>query len=77
MKVRTFHIILFCLLFLFSACKPTPEQDIIVKKDAERMIEQAQASDTDGSSLISALGIPDKYNVNETYFDGKMLLSGI
>ena len=74
-KLITIFLTLFMLLSA-AACQKTPEKAVVVKKDTERMIEQAQASDTDGSSLISALGIPDKYNVNETYFDGKMLLSG-
>ena len=74
-KLITIFLTLFMLLSA-AACQPTPEQAVVVKKDTERMIEQAQASDTGGNSLISALGIPDKYNVNETYFDGKMLLSG-
>ena len=74
-KLITIFLTLFMLLSA-AACQKTPEKAVVVKKDTERMNEQAQASDTDGSSLISALGIPDKYNVNETYFDGKMLLSG-
>lgn len=74
-KLITIFLTLFMLIST-AACQPTPEKAVVVKKDTERMIEQAHASDTDGSSLISALGIPDKYNVNETYFDGKMLLSG-
>ncbi len=74
-KLITIFLTLFMLIST-AACQKTPEKAVVVKKDTERMIEQAQASDTDGSSLISALGIPDKYNVNETYFEGKMLLSG-
>jgi len=76
MKTRMVLLILLSLMLLLSACQPTPEQDIVIKKDTERMVEQAQATNADGSSLISALGVPDKYIVNETYFDGKMLLSG-
>ena len=76
--MKRYIAILLCMAVAagVAACQPTPEQAVVVKKDTERMIEQAQASDTGGNSLISALGIPDKYNVNETYFDGKMLLSG-
>lgn len=61
-KLITIFLTLFMLLSA-AACQPTPEQAVVVKKDTERMIEQAQASDTGGNSLISALGIPDKYNV--------------
>ncbi len=58
-KLITIFLTLFMLLSA-AACQKTPEKAVVVKKDTERMIEQAQASDTDGSSLISALGIPDK-----------------
>ena len=55
-KLITIFLTLFMLLSA-AACQPTPEKLIVVKKDTERMIEQAQASDTGGNSLISALGI--------------------
>lgn len=53
-KLITIFLTLFMLLSA-AACQPTPEQAVVVKKDTERMIEQAQASDTGGNSLISAL----------------------
>ena len=58
-KLITIFLTLFMMLSA-AACQKTPEKAVVVKKDTERMNEQAQASDTDGSSLISALGIPDK-----------------
>lgn len=52
------------MLFAFSACQSTPDEDFIVKKDTERMVEQAGAQE-DGT-LISALGIPQGRYVYET-----------
>ena len=48
--MKRYIAILLCMAVaaVVAACQPTPEQAIVVKKDTERMIEQAQASDTDG-----------------------------
>ena len=44
-KLITIFLTLFMLLSA-AACQPTPEQAVVVKKDTERMIEQAQEMPT-------------------------------
>ncbi len=57
--------------FSLAACQPTPEQDIVVKKDAERMIEQT--SSEDNGTLLDSLVIPDgRYSYESTGADGRL-----
>ena len=44
----------------FAACQKTPEEVTVVKKDTERMIEQA--SSEDNGNKLSELGIPDVHD---------------
>ena len=41
--MRRYIAILLCMAVAFgaAACQPTPEQAIVVKKDTDRMVEQA------------------------------------
>lgn len=46
---KHFYIILLASLLLFVACQPTPEKEIVIRKDFDQMIEKAKetpASDT-------------------------------
>ena len=54
-----------------AGCQPTPEQEIVVKKDAERMIEQA--SSEDNGTLLDSLVIPNgRYSYESTGADGRL-----
>ena len=55
-KLITIFLTLFMLIST-AACQPTPEQAIVVKKDTERMIEQA-AQPSNGAA-IDDVGIPE------------------
>lgn len=58
--------LLFAMLMLsaLTACQKTPDEEFVVKKDTERMVEQAGAQE-DGTP-IGALGIPDGRYTFET-----------
>lgn len=62
------------MLFAFSACQSTPDEEFIVKKDTERMVEQAGAQEN--GTLISALGIPDgRYTFKTSDTSGRVHIS--
>ena len=50
--MKRYIAILLCMAVAFgaAACQPTPEQAIVVKKDTERMIEQA-AQPSNGAAI--------------------------
>ena len=56
--MKRYIAILLCMAVAagVAACQPTPEQAIVVKKDTERMIEQA-AQPSNGAA-IDDVGIP-------------------
>ncbi len=54
---------------MLTACQPTPEQNIIVEKDTERMVEQATASE---ATYTSDMQIEDIYSYEATGVNGKL-----
>ena len=68
------------IVFLFCACQPTPEQAVVVQKDSDRLIEDAQKdieesadNSTDSStaeSLQKQYGIPETYQFEAQGADG-------
>ena len=57
-----------------AACQKTPEKVTVVKKDTERMIEQA--SSEDNGNKLSELGIPDEhYAFNSELADGRLKIN--
>ena len=50
--MRRYIAILLCMAVAFgaAACQPTPEQAIVVKKDTDRMVEQA-AQPSNGAAI--------------------------
>ena len=71
MKRAIALLLLLINAFSLVACQPTPEQEIVVKKDAERMIEQA--SSEDNGTLLDSLVIPNgRYSYESTGADGRL-----
>lgn len=68
-KLITIFLTLFMLLST-AACQPTPDEQIVVKKDTERMVERASAQEN--GTPVSMLGIPLE---NVTIAQGVILLS--
>lgn len=58
-------------VFVFAACQVTPEEPIVVKKDTERLVEQAGAQE--GGTNLTELGIPEgQYTFDTTGANGKL-----
>ena len=66
--MRRYIAILLCMAVAVGAvaCQPTPEQAVVVKKDTERMIEQAMTSDesTAEKAMKDAVQAPDNFVFN-------------
>lgn len=59
------------MLFVAVACQVTPENPIVVKKDTERMIEQAAG--TQSGSNLTTLGVPaGRYRFDSTGLSGRL-----
>ena len=60
------------VVLLMTACRPTPQAPVVVKKDAERMVEKAQ-NDEEEKTGIDGLGVPKgRYSAEITGADGKL-----
>lgn len=57
-------ILAFGTLFMLTACQSTPEEDIVAKKDVDRMIEAAE-TENEGSdlSITEQYDIPDHFEL--------------
>ncbi len=57
--------------FSLAACQATPGQEFVVRKDTERMVEQA--GNEDNGTLLDSLVIPDgRYSYESTGADGRL-----
>lgn len=72
MKTKIISIVLAAITVLcLTACQATPEQDVVIGKDSDRMVEKAQ-DDTQGLKLAD-LNIPESnYTFSDTSVDGKL-----
>lgn len=60
--------------FSLAACQATPEQEFIVQKDTERMIEQAR--DEEHGTTAAELGVPEEnYTFSATGADGRLVVN--
>lgn len=60
--------------FSLAACQKTPEQEFIVQKDTERMIEQAR--DEEHGTTAAELGVPEEnYTFSATGADGRLVVN--
>ena len=74
--MRRYIAILLCMAVAFgaAACQPTPEQAVVVKKDTERMIEQA-AQPSNGAA-IDDVGIPEgRYTFSAKGLNGRLRIN--
>ncbi len=64
------------LMLMLTACQPTPEQNIVIEKDTERMVEQSVEKNAEQEILtISQLVHGDRYVFEETGADDKLTLT--
>lgn len=60
--------------FSLAACQATPEQEFVVQKDTERMIEQAR--DEEHGTTAAELGVPEEnYTFSATGADGRLTVN--
>ena len=74
--MRRYIAILLCMAVAFgtAACQPTPEKAVVVKKDTERMIEQA-AQPSNGAA-IDEVGIPEgRYTFSAEGLNGRLRIN--
>ena len=74
--MRRYIAILLCMAVAFgaAACQPTPEKAVVVKKDTERMIEQA-AQPSNGAA-IDDVGIPEgRYTFSAEGLNGRLRIN--
>ena len=74
--MRRYIAILLCMAVAagVAACQPTPEQAVVVKKDTERMIEQA-AQPSNGAA-IDEVGIPEgRYTFSAEGLNGRLRIN--
>ena len=72
-KLVTIFLTLFMLIST-AACQPTPEKAVVVKKDTERMIEQA-AQPSNGAA-IDDVGIPEgRYTFSAEGLNGRLRIN--
>ncbi len=71
MKKFVSIIMISSAVFLLAACQATPEEPIAVKKDMERMIDQADAQEN--GLKLADIDIPtDRYTFESTGLNGRM-----
>ncbi len=68
-KKTTTMIIAAAMIFCFTACQATPNQDVVVQKDDDRMIEKAESGE---NTTLSSLNIPPHYTNTWEAVDGKL-----
>ena len=74
MKKTIALIIAAVMLLALSACQATPDEELIVQKDTERMVEQA--ADESAGTKVSKLKVPDgNYTFQTTAADGKLTIN--
>lgn len=68
MKKRILALLI--IAFSLSACQPTPEQEIVVQKDADRLLEQVQNQDY--GTQFQQLEIPATYTYTASGAEGRL-----
>ncbi len=52
---------------LFCACQPTPEKAVVVQKDSERLLEDAQKDTANSPETSADVSLQEQYAIPETY----------
>ena len=72
-RILSFVLILATTVFTLAACQVTPENPIVVQKDTERMVEQAQNGET-GLKLSELMLSSDNYTFHTTGAEGRLIV---
>lgn len=75
---KVFSILLAVIIAaaLFTGCQPTPEENVVVQKDMEQMIDMAlQTPEVSSGTLTERLGAPETYATNIEAHNGDLTVS--
>ena len=74
MKKMISAILALGILLTLAACQATPDEELIVQKDTERMVEQA--ADESAGTKVSKLKVPDgNYIYSTSVADGRLTIN--
>ena len=74
MKRFTAILLSIFTLFALTACQPTPEAAVVVRKDTDRMVEQA--ANAENGQTLSDLSIPEgRYVLDNEAAGGRPMLA--
>ncbi len=65
-KIKSLLIFITAIL-LFSACQPTPDEEIIVNKGDAQLQNAIQSSSTDATVSMTQSAIPEKIKWNDSF----------
>ena len=78
-KGRVTAVLLACVLLVAcftTACQPTPEEEIVVGKDQDEMLEAAAQTDTEqGLKIAEQVDAPETYTTSITAAEGKLTVT--
>ena len=75
MKIKLAISIFITLCMVLSACQPTPEESVVVQKDMNDMLEEAQSIDNEEEARPYNLNVPETYTYTNTFADGKLTIN--
>ncbi len=76
-KMKRSAAILSCMIALFvfmAACQPTPTETVVIKKDTERMVEQA-GEEEHGTKIDTLLGNTSRIELHAVGLDGRLTIN--
>lgn len=75
-KILLILLTVLIVLMILAGCQATPENEVVIQKDLEQMIEKAETtSEISGNTLKQKLGVPERFVANCSYSDGRLTLS--
>ena len=75
-NIRNILITLIILMLecTLQACQPTPDNNVVIGKDEDTMLQELNDSDLVDNYLISEMIIPDTYTFNKIYANGQLIV---
>lgn len=74
-KIFFIPLVIVMIIAFITGCQSTPEKPVVVRKDLEQMLENAEKDDTeitDGRSLREQYGVPEEYQFEMQEADSKL-----
>lgn len=67
--------VLMLTMCVLTACQPTPETEVVIGKDQDKMLEEAQQTQTVNKPVKERLSAPETYSVGVSAADGKLTVA--